>query len=752
MATKMHSLFLSMTHLPSLITDLALILGAAGITTLVFRRLKQPVVLGYILSGLLVGPNFHLFPTITDIDDIKSWAEIGVIFLLFALGLEFSFKKLAKVGGSASITGGIEITAMVLIGFVAGQLMQWPLMDSLFLGGIIAISSTTIIFRAFDELGVKTRQFTSLVMGILIIEDLAAVVLMVLLSTMSVSKEFAGGEMLLAIGKLLFFLSLWFLLGIFLLPTAFKKAAKWLSSETLLVVAIGLCLGMVVFADRVGFSAALGAFVMGSILSETIYGEKIEHLIASVKDLFGAVFFVSVGMLIDPAMLWKYGGTVLLLTTLVIVGKLIFVSLGALVAGRPLKQSVQAGSSMTQIGEFSFIIATLGVTLNVTSNYLYPIAVGVSVLTTFTTPFMIRMAEPLLRLLQKILPAKWQASIERYSAGTQVLKGESDWKIVGKLYVQMLLINSVVIIAILAMSRYLLHPAVRKFSEHEMLAAAIAVALSLAVMMPFIWALMIKKFHHSAYRSLWLDNKYNRGPLVTMEIFRNILAISFVGILFLEYFNWKIAVSLTTLVMIIVLIIFRNRLQHYYQRLESRFLHNLHAKEMEAARQTTLTPWDAHLSRFRISPCSSFIGKTLEEIGLREQFGINIAFIERGNRLLYAPSRLEKLFPHDEIGVIGTDIQLQTFGALIEQEKDEEAGAELLAQQISLEKIVVDAVNGLSGKTVKESGIREKTNGLVVGIERRGERMLNPSSNTTFEWGDVVWLVGDRNKIAAIAV
>ncbi|HSC53950.1 MAG TPA: cation:proton antiporter [Phnomibacter sp.] len=741
-----------MTHLPSLITDLALILGAAGITTLVFRRLKQPVVLGYILSGLLVGPNFHLFPTITDIDDIKSWAEIGVIFLLFALGLEFSFKKLAKVGGSASITGGIEITAMVLIGFVAGQLMQWPLMDSLFLGGIIAISSTTIIFRAFDELGVKTRQFTSLVMGILIIEDLAAVVLMVLLSTMSVSKEFAGGEMLLAIGKLLFFLSLWFLLGIFLLPTAFKKAAKWLSSETLLVVAIGLCLGMVVFADRVGFSAALGAFVMGSILSETIYGEKIEHLIASVKDLFGAVFFVSVGMLIDPAMLWKYGGTVLLLTTLVIVGKLIFVSLGALVAGRPLKQSVQAGSSMTQIGEFSFIIATLGVTLNVTSNYLYPIAVGVSVLTTFTTPFMIRMAEPLLRLLQKILPAKWQASIERYSAGTQVLKGESDWKIVGKLYVQMLLINSVVIIAILAMSRYLLHPAVRKFSEHEMLAAAIAVALSLAVMMPFIWALMIKKFHHSAYRSLWLDNKYNRGPLVTMEIFRNILAISFVGILFLEYFNWKIAVSLTTLVMIIVLIIFRNRLQHYYQRLESRFLHNLHAKEMEAARQTTLTPWDAHLSRFRISPCSSFIGKTLEEIGLREQFGINIAFIERGNRLLYAPSRLEKLFPHDEIGVIGTDIQLQTFGALIEQEKDEEAGAELLAQQISLEKIVVDAVNGLSGKTVKESGIREKTNGLVVGIERRGERMLNPSSNTTFEWGDVVWLVGDRNKIAAIAV
>jgi CPA2 family monovalent cation:H+ antiporter-2 len=739
-----------MAHLPNLITDLALILGAAGITTIIFRRLKQPVVLGYILSGLLVGPNFSLFPTVTDVPGIRIWADIGVIFLLFALGLEFSFKKLAKVGGSAGITGSIEISAMMFIGFATGQWMGWPMMDSLFLGGIIAISSTTIIFRAFDELGVKTRQFTSLVIGVLIIEDLVAVVLMVLLSTMAVSKEFAGGEMLLAIGKLLFFLSLWFLLGIFLLPSALKKSSKWLSSETLLIVAIALCLGMVVFADKVGFSAPLGAFVMGSILSETIYGEKIEHLISSVKDLFGAVFFVSVGMLIDPAMLWLYAGPVLLLTAIVIFGKLLFVSTGALISGRPLRQSIQAGTSMTQIGEFSFIIATLGVTLNVTSDYLYPIAVGVSVITTFTTPFMMKLAEPILVWLGKVLPQHWQKSIERYSAGTQVLRGESDWKIVGKLYMQMLVINGVIIIAILLMSRYLLLPIVDTFSTHKMMASAIAVFASLIVMMPFIWALMAKKFHHRAYRALWLDSKYNHGPLVTMEVFRSLLAIVFLGVLFMEYFSWPVALACTTVAMMVVLLIFRNRLQNFYQRLEHRFLHNLHAKELAIKDQSLLTPWDAHLSRFRISPSSSFIGKTLEELALREQYGINIAFIERGNRLLYAPARTEKLFPYDEIGVIGTDLQLQKFGILIEQENDDGAGADLLAQQIALEKIVVDAVNGLSGKTIKDSGIREQTNGLVVGIERHGERILNPSSNTVLEWGDVVWLVGDRNRIAAI--
>ncbi|MCU0388806.1 MAG: cation:proton antiporter, partial [Chitinophagaceae bacterium] len=490
-----------MQHLPNLITELALILGAAGITTLVFRRLRQPVVLGYIIAGFMVGPNFNFFPTISEIDNIKIWAEIGVIFLLFALGLEFSFKKLAKVGASAGITGTWEIGMMMLIGYTTGTMLGWSSTDSIFLGGIIAISSTTIIFRAFDELGLKTRQFTSLVLGVLIVEDLVAILMLVLLSTLAVSQTFDGSEMLFAIFKLVFFLCLWFLLGIFLLPTLLKKASKLLSNETLLIGAIALCLGMVVLAHSVGFSAALGAFIMGSILSETIYGERIENLISSVKNLFGAIFFVSVGMLIDPGLLYEYAGPVALLTLIVIGGKFFNVSIGALIAGKPLRQAVQAGTSMTQIGEFSFIIATLGLSLKITSDFLYPIAVGVSVITTFTTPFMMRLAEPLHKFLEKRLPKKWIDGLNRYSAGSQTIRGESDWKTVIGAYSRLILTNSVISISLILLSTYYLQPAFHSWIENFWLASLLSVLISLGVMAPFLWALVAKKIQRGAYRS-----------------------------------------------------------------------------------------------------------------------------------------------------------------------------------------------------------------------------------------------------------
>jgi len=737
-----------MHHLPALIIDLALILGAAGITTLIFRRLKQPVVLGYILAGLLVGPNFSLFPTISDIEGVKIWAEIGVIFLLFSLGLEFSFKKLAQVGGSAGITGAWEITIMMGLGYLAGTLLGWPFMDRIFLGGIIAISSTTIIFRAFDELGLKTRQFTGLVMGILVVEDLVAIILLVLLSTLALTKSFAGSEMLFAILKLLFFLVLWFLSGIFILPTLLKKASKWLNSETLLIGAIALCLGMVVLADRVGFSAALGAFIMGSILSETLYGEKIELLIAPVKNLFGAIFFVSVGMLINPALLLQYAGPVLLLTFLVITGKLFNVTIGALIAGKPLRQAVQAGASMTQIGEFSFIIATLGVSLNVTGDYLYPIAVGVSVITTFTTPYLIKLADPLSLFLIKNLPKAWVKSLNNYSAGTQTIKSESEWRIVTQAYGKLVLTNSVIIIALILLSRYYLQPVFHSLFTSEWLAEVIVALVTMGAMAPFIWALMAKKQHRIAYRTLWLDSKYNHGPLVTLEIFRNLLGIVFVSALLRQFFPLLPSLIGTVVIMAIVFVVFKKRLDEFYHRIEDRFISNLNEKENQPPQQRSLTPWDAHLSRIKIGTFGSFLGETLEALRWRELFGINIAFIERGNKLIYAPARFEKLYPYDEIGVIGTDIQLQKFIQRVEAKQEEDnIPVDVMVDQISLEKLVVDENNGLRGQTIRESGIREKTKGLVVGIERGGERLLNPSSDTVFEWADVVWLVGDKHRI-----
>lgn len=735
-----------MAHLPILIKDLALILGAAAVITIFFKRIKQPVVLGYIIAGLLVGPNFKLFPTIGDVEGIKIWAEIGVVFLLFALGLEFSFKKLVKVGGSAAITGITELLLMMSLGYGMGQLLGWSVMDSMFLGGIIAISSTTIIFRAFNELGLKTRKFSGLVIGVLIIEDLVAILLMVLLSTVAVSQQFEGTQMFLSIGKLFFFLCLWFVMGIFILPTFFKRVQKWLSSETLLVVSLALCLGMVVLADQVGFSAALGAFIMGSILAETTQAHKIEHLITSVKDLFGAIFFVSVGMLIDPAILVAYAFPVFMLTLAVIFGKTIFVSIGALLSGRPLKQAVQAGTSMSQIGEFSFIIATLGVSLNVTSSYLYPIAVGVSVITTFTTPYMIKLSEPLYQLLLKVLPEKWITALEKYSSSSQIIESESNWKRLLRFYIQIIILNGVIMIAMSLLVAYFLQPFLFKYIQEPITAKIISALIGLIAMAPFIWALTVKKMNKSAYAALWLDRKYSHGPLVMLEIARNVIAVLLVGFLLLKLFSIWIAVAGTLFVMVVIGVLFRQRLQKFYQRLEDRFLENLHEKELleQNKTQSHLSPWDAHLTHYKISPHASFIGKTLEELQWREGFGINIAFIERGNKVMFAPARTEKIFPFDNIGVIGTDQQMVEFGKIMVP-YSEEADSE--KESVELEKIIVDEHTRLKGLTIRESGIREKTNGLVVGIERKGERLLNPSSFTQLEWDDIVWIVGDRKKI-----
>lgn len=735
-----------MAHLPLLIKDLALILGAAGIITIFFKKLKQPVVLGYIIAGLLVGPNFKLFPTIGDVEGIKIWAEIGVVFLLFALGLEFSFKKLVKVGGSAAITGITELSFMMMLGYGMGQVLGWSNMDSMFLGGIIAISSTTIIFRAFDELGLKTKQFSSLVIGVLVIEDLVAILLMVLLSTVAVSQQFEGTQMFLSIGKLLFFLCLWFLMGIFLLPTFFKKVSRFLNSETLLVLSLALCLGMVVLADQVGFSAALGAFIMGSILAETTQAHKIEHLITSVKDLFGAIFFVSVGMLIDPQILVEYAVPVLILTLSVILGKTIFVGSGALLAGRPLKQAVQAGTSMSQIGEFSFIIATLGVSLNVTSSYLYPIAVGVSVITTFTTPYMIKLAEPLHQFLLKVLPEKWIRGLEKYSSSSQIIESESNWKRLLNFYIQIIILNGVIMIALSLLVAYFLEPFLQKSITDPLTAKIIAALIGLIVMAPFIWALTVKKMSKSAYAALWLDRKYSHGPLVMLEIARNAIAVLLVGFMLRQLFSFWIAVGGTLVAMIVIGVVFRQRLQKFYQRLEDRFLQNLHERELleQNKTQSHLSPWDAHLTHYKISPHASFIGKTLEELQWRETYGINIAFIERGNHVMFAPARTEKIFPFDNIGVIGTDQQMLEFGKImVPYVEDADSEKEL----VELEKIVVDEHTRLKGLTIRESGIREKTNGLVVGIERKGERILNPSSFTQLEWDDIVWIVGNRKKI-----
>lgn len=734
-----------MNHLAPFIVDLALILITAAITTLLFSRLRLPLVVGYILAGFLVGPNADWIPTVSNMEGVRLWADLGVVIILFGLGLEFSFKKLAKVGGSSGLTGLIELGGMLMLGYFTGRALGWDGINSLYLGGIIAISSTTIIFRAFEEMGLKSKQFTSLVMGVLIVEDVVAVLLLVVLSTLAVSKESAGVEMLIALGKLIFLIALWFIVGIYSLPTVFKRAARWLTPETLLVTGLGLCLGMVVFADSVGFSMALGAFVMGSLLSETIYGEKLEKLMDPLRSLFGAIFFVSVGMLIDPASLLTHYKLILLLAGLVILGKLVFVTIGALAAGRPLHQAVQAGSSMTQIGEFSFIIATLGSTLNATNNYLYPLAVGVSVITIFTTPYLIRSSGNILAGLKKMLPEKWWNSLESYSAGTQVLKSESDWRRLIRTYLQVILVNSVIILTLILIAGFGLREILIIWLENVDLTALVSLAISMLIILPFLWAIIDSRPQRTAWRRLWMNSAYNHGPLVGLEIGRFLLAFFYVAILVRIFYPLNIALAVSLVFVIAALLLLRRKLNRFYGRLQDRFVANLKGKDHVPHK--LLAPWDAHVAEFVIPAGSPYAGKTLAELAWREDYDLNIAFIIRDERVIHLPDATRQIFPFDKVGVIGTDEQMLKINELLEENILLGLPLEFEYADVELIEIVVDAKNGLQGKTIRENRIRERTMGLVVGLERKGIRRLNPHSDTMLEWNDILWIAGQKEKI-----
>lgn len=738
-----------MSHVPHLITDLALILFSAGVVTLIFKKLNQPVVLGYIIAGLLVSPNFALFPTVTEIDSIKIWAEIGVIFLLFSLGLEFSFKKLVKVGSTAAITGLFEVTAMLITGFFVGQLLGWSKIDSIFLGGIIAISSTTIIFRAFDELGLKSKKFASTVIGVLVIEDLAAVLLMVLLSTVAVSQKFEGGEMLTSVLKLGFFLVLWFLMGIYLLPSLLKKLGKHISDETLLIISIALCLGMVLFAANVGFSAALGAFIMGSILAETTKAERIEHVVKSVKDLFGAVFFVSVGMLINPSILAEYALPVVVLTLVVMLGKTIFATTGSLISGLPLKQSVQTGTSLSQIGEFSFIIATLGVTLGVTSDFLYPIAVGVSVITTFATPYMIKFADPLYGFLERVLPQKWIKSLNDYSTGAQHINAESNWKKVLHEFFQVIVLYGVVCLAIILVVVNFVEPF---FTLWGIWGSILTAFIAISAMGPFLYMLSVRRINRQSYTELWL-NRINRGPIIAMEITRVAIGIFMIGFLLDQLFSTITAFSIGIVVIVVVTFIFRRRLRAFSTRIEKRFMANLYMRENQKESQTLghLIPWDAHLAEFEIDINSTLVGTPLEQLKLRERFGVNLAMIERGNRKIMIPNKDVCLYPADKITVIGTDEQIVQFKNVIEEANRAQVFDDANVD-VSLTQIVVHPGFLYLGKSIRESDIRNHVKGLIIGIERDGQRILNPDSNLKFELNDTLWIVGDKKLVKELVV
>lgn len=740
-----------MIHLPDLIRDLGFILMTAAAVTILCKFLRQPVVLGYLIAGFLVGPHVPWVPNITDTESIKVWAEIGVIFLLFGLGLEFSFKKLVKVGGSSSITALFEISFMLMAGFSTGQILGWSLMDSLFLGGILSISSTSIIVRAFDELNLKGKAFTTLVFGVLIVEDLVAVLLLVLLSTVAATQTLSGTALLTSSVQLAFFLVIWFLVGIYLLPGLFNRLKPWLSDETTLIISIGLCLFMVIIATQVGFSPALGAFVMGSLLAETREGHRIEKLLIPVKDLFSAVFFISVGMMIDPAILRDHGSTVLILSLVLVLGKLLSSATGALVSGQSLKTSIQVGMSLAQIGEFSFIIATLGMNLGVTNKILYPIAVAVSALTTFTTPYTIKYSGALFRWLQRTLPPALLQRLERYESAVPQTTSHSAISVVWREYGMKMLLNGIMVVALaLTSSRFLL-PILKNIIADDKWAAIVACTIALLASAPFMWAIVVGAPANLAQYSTNILEQVKKLQL-GISVVRILTAGVLTGFVMGQFASLQTASGIMLLALSTVGIFFSRYSEPIYKAIENTFLTNLNEKEREElakkARQPELAPWQASLTEFTLSPHSPLVAKTLQDSQLKENFGVTVAMIQRGQRKLLAPGRSDLLLPHDRIFIIGSEEQLSGAREIIEQNTYQEEAP--LPTSFGLDHLTLVANSPYIGRTIRDCGIREHAMGLIVGLEREGRRLLSPDSALTLLEGDHLWIVGDRNLIADI--
>ncbi len=734
----------------------------AGVISLLFKFLKQPVVLGYIIAGIVAGPYAFGDSWIGDIESVDMWGQVGVIFLLFSLGLEFSFKKLIQMGTTALVSTLVIVVGMMTTGFLVGQALGWNDINSLFLGGMLSMSSTTIVFKALDDLGLRHQQFARLCFSILIVEDLVAVVLMVLLASIAVHNTFAGGELLIQVGKLGAYLLIWFICGISLIPSLLKVCRRHLSDETLTILALGLCLGMVLLAEGAGFSAALGAFVMGSILAETVEAERIEHLVQPVKDVFGAIFFVSVGMMIDPHLLVQYWAPILLLTCVVIVGQIVFATLGCLVAGQPLKVAMQSAFSLTQIGEFAFIIANFGDSLHVTESYLYPIVVAVSVITTFVTPYMIRLSAPAYTLADRLLPPAVKERLERYSQGRNMITMQGVWHRLLRRVLTTLVIYLVLTVFVLALYfRYCSAPVVSLISMGlpEWVGRLASLLLVLACISPFLYKIATKHVRCPEAVELWNMGNYNRGSLVGLTLLRIVLCVGIVIFTISRLMTLTYGVLAGISLAFILVLLYSKHVRHSSTQLEKRFLRNLTAREVAQDRarpirrdfEQRLLTYDLHLADFEVAPDSRYCGCMLMELNLRRRIGLTIVRIVRGGYNVNIPGGRERLYPHDRIVVAGSDQQIADFQALLESNQQGRKERRPTARRIpvTLEHFCVEPDMELCGRTIAESHIREGASCCVLGVEREAAVQMNPDPSLRFEAGDVVILAGEAPRIAA---
>lgn len=732
----------------SLILDLAFILLLGAIVSVLFKWIKQPVVLGYIVAGFLASPQFTYLPSVASEGNIKFWAEIGIVILLFSLGLEFSFKKLVNSGASAVATALIIVSGMMGIGYIVGYAMGFSSINCLFLGGMLSMSSTTIILKAFNDLGLRHQKFASQVLAVLIVEDLFAVVMMVILSSIAAGSSVQGSELFYSIAKLVFFLVIWFLVGVYVLPSLLRKVDRFLNSETLLVVSMGLCLGMAVFSVICGFSLALGAFVMGSILAGTSFAERIEHVVTPVKDLFGAVFFISVGMMVNPTVIAQYWPSILLLSIVVICGMIVFGTFGMLVTGQTLRVAIQSGFSLTQIGEFAFIIATLGMSLGVLDSSLYPIIVAVSVLTTFTTPMFIKMSVPAYNFIERHLPARLRFLIDRYHKNVNEEQAESDvsWFNTLKPALFRTLLYSIVLIAIVIISRQFLRNWLTDIIPQW--SRVLTLIVTLGIMTPFLMAMVsplarviasVKQNTRSVTQT-----RVSAGQIV-IAILSFIIALWFVASTIIWLYSMRAALSVLLAAVLLIIMVFSTRVRQRMTTIENRFLKNLNERELRRRGTNNTVVADLHLAYMTLGNGSEFVGKRLLDTGLRGKYHVNVVSVQRAEGTVTPMPPVEMiLYPGDTLGVVGNDEQLANLLPQVEATLPVQTGSS--GDEFSLFPLRLDPGSPLIGRTPRSSRLRNNYNALVLAVER-GDDFIDNDSSLIFTAGDILWLYADRRRL-----
>ena len=741
-----------MENLPALFSDLALILVTAGITTLLFKWLKQPVVLGYIIAGFLIGPNFEWFPVIKDQVSVETWSEIGMVFMLFGIGLEFSFKKLKKVGGTVGITALTELVTMCVVGFLLGKLLGWTQMDCIFLGAMLSISSTMIIAKAFDDMKLGREKFAGNVIGELVVEDLEAVLLMVILSTLAVSKTFNGVELLGSMLKLVFFILIWFIGGIFLVPTILKWARKFMSEETLTVFSIGLCFLMVVLANLAGFSSALGAFVMGSILAETLEAEAIHRLTTPIKNLFGAIFFVSVGMMVDPRILVDYWWQILVITIVLLIFKPLSNVVGRLLAGIGLKEAMQGGFCFSQIGEFSFIIATLGLSYGVIDDFMYPIIVSVSIITTFITPYAIKLGIPTYNWVEKRIPPQLKERINNKEAGLKVKSGKHvDMKSFLVKQLKTLVIYSAIVIALMLLCFSICSLVIKYIGTPWNY--VISLIITLVILSPFLWAVGFRYSMTDLTNKLMKVNRFNKMLIRAISLIRFLLVWAVVYSVMRHYLNaafwneWEVGKAVFVWLNIGFSLAFTFLLRllspamNFYRRIENRFLENLnHRQSNQVFTIPEVLQENCRLSKMTLSPDSQYSGKTIRETDFRDSFNVSVVSVERGKNNYDLPKPDFQLFPYDKITFVGNEDKLRLLMGRIESFEDTLIN-EHENGDVDMYKVEVRPDSPYCGVMLKDSDLASRYNTMVIALERDGDFILNPSPRVAFAANDIVWFV-----------